>query len=56
MTKSSLVLELTLEALERRENFYLSKLAHRLDNPKAKTFGHEEVWNKESAQRLTKEK
>lgn len=41
---SGLVRELTLEALERREDFYLSKLANKLDKPKAKTFGHNDAW------------
>lgn len=41
---SSLVRELTLEALEMREDFYLSKLAQKLDKEGAKTFGHDDAW------------
>ncbi len=41
---SSLVKELTLEALEMREDFYLSDLANKLDQKKAKTYCHDEVW------------
>lgn len=41
---ASLVRELTLEALERREDFYLSKLAEKIDIKGAKTYSHEEAW------------
>lgn len=41
---ASLVRELSLEALERREDFYLSKVAEKLDQPNAKTYSHDEVW------------
>ncbi len=41
---SSLVRELALEALERREDFYLSKVAEKLDKEGVKTFGHDDVW------------
>ena len=39
-----LVRELALEALEMREDFYLSKLAEKLDTKGAKTYGHDEAW------------
>lgn len=41
---ASLVRELTLEALELREDFYLSKIARKLDKIKAKTYTHNEAW------------
>lgn len=41
---ASLVRELALEALEMREDFYLSKLAEKLDKNDAKTYGHHEAW------------
>lgn len=41
---ASLVRELTLEALEMREDFYLSKVATKLDNEGAKTYGHDDAW------------
>lgn len=41
---SSLVRELSLEALEMREDLYLSKIAEKLDRPNGKTYGHDEVW------------
>ena len=37
-TVGDLVRELTLEALEKREDFYLSKLAEKLDQPDVKTY------------------
>jgi hypothetical protein len=40
----SLLQELTLEALERREDFYLSKLAEKLDQDDVKTYSHDEAW------------
>jgi len=39
-----LVRELAIEALERREDFYLSKAADNLDTERAKTFGHDDAW------------
>ena len=41
---SSIVRELTLEALELREDLYLSKVAQKLDHDNAKTYGHDEAW------------
>ncbi|MFP3011472.1 MAG: DUF6290 family protein [Rickettsia sp.] len=41
---SSLVRELTLEALEIREDLFLSKVAKKLDKENAKTYSHEEAW------------
>ena len=41
---ASLVRELALEALEMREDFYLSKIAEKLDVDGAKTYGHEKAW------------
>ncbi len=41
---SSVVKELTLEALEMREDFYLAKLADKLDKDGAKTFSHDDAW------------
>ncbi len=41
---AGLVRELALEALEIREDFYLSKIAENLDVEKAKTYGHDEAW------------
>lgn len=41
---SSLVRELALEALERREDFYLSKIADKIDIKGAKTYSHEDAW------------
>lgn len=41
---SSLVRELTMEALDRREDMYLSKLADNLDQPNSKLYTHEESW------------
>jgi hypothetical protein len=41
---SGLVRELALEALEMREDFYLSKIAKELDVKGAKTYGHEDAW------------
>ena len=41
---SSIVRELSLEALERREDLYLSKLAEKLDQPGAKTYSHDDAW------------
>jgi predicted DNA-binding protein len=43
-TVGDLVRELTLEALEKREDFYLSKLAEKLDQPDVKTYSHDEAW------------
>lgn len=41
---SSLVKELTLEALERREDYLLSRLAERRDKVTVHTVSHEDVW------------
>jgi predicted DNA-binding protein len=41
---ASLVRELVLEALEMREDFYLSKDAEKLDKNGAKTYSHDEAW------------
>lgn len=41
---SSLVRELALEALERREDFYFSRLAEERDKAGAPTYSHEEAW------------
>lgn len=41
---ASLVRELALEALEMREDFYLSKIAEKLDKKGVKTYGHDEAW------------
>ena len=43
-TVSKLVGELTLEALEKREDLYLSKVAEKLDVKGAKLFGHDDAW------------
>lgn len=41
---ASLVRELTLEALEMREDFYLSKIAKELDQNNTKTYSHDDAW------------
>lgn len=41
---SSLVKELALEALEMREDLYLSKLAEELDESEATTLDHTSAW------------
>ena len=41
---SSLVRNLTLEALEMREDLYLSKIAEQLDKEGAKTYDHISAW------------
>jgi len=41
---SSLVKELTLEALEVREDLYLSEVAEKLDIKDAKQYTHEDAW------------
>jgi predicted DNA-binding protein len=43
-TIADLVKELTIEALEQREDFYLSQLADKLDQPDVKTYSHEDAW------------
>jgi predicted DNA-binding protein len=43
-TIADLVKELTLEALEQREDFYLSQLAEKLDQPDVKIYSHEDAW------------
>jgi hypothetical protein len=41
---SNIVRDLTLEALELREDLYLSKIAQKLDQDNTKTYSHEEAW------------
>jgi hypothetical protein len=41
---AGLVRELALEALEMREDFYLSRLADKLDTKGSKTYKHDEAW------------
>ncbi|MBP6104555.1 MAG: hypothetical protein KA508_05820 [Gammaproteobacteria bacterium] len=41
---ASLVRSLTLEALEMREDLYLSRVAEKLDQEGAKTYSHHEAW------------
>jgi predicted DNA-binding protein len=41
---ASLVRELVLEALEMREDLYLSKVAEKLDKEGAKTYPHDDAW------------
>lgn len=41
---SSLVRELVMEALEMREDLYLSKVAKKLDQDNVKTYDHKDVW------------
>lgn len=41
---SCVVKELTIEALEMREDFYLSRLASELDIENVKTFSHDDAW------------
>lgn len=41
---SSLVRELTLEALDLREDFYLSKITNEIDIKHIKTCSHDEAW------------
>lgn len=41
---AGVVRELTLEALEMREDFQLSKLAEKLDKEGVKTYSHEATW------------
>ena len=41
---SSLVRELSLEALELREDVYLSKVADQRDKKGAKTHSHDDAW------------
>ena len=41
---SSIVRELALEALELREDLYLSQVALELDQKDVKTYAHDEVW------------
>jgi predicted DNA-binding protein len=38
------VRELALEALEKREDFYLAQLAEKLDKKNAKTYSHDQAW------------
>jgi hypothetical protein len=41
---AGIIRDLTLEALELREDLYLSKVAHKLDQDNVKTYSHEEAW------------
>lgn len=41
---ASLIRELTLEALEMREDLYLSKVAEKLDKEGIKTISHDDAW------------
>jgi hypothetical protein len=41
---ANIVRTLACEALEMREDLYLSKLAEKLDKPGAKTRKHKDVW------------
>ncbi len=41
---ASLVKNLTIEALEMREDVYLSRIAEQLDQEGAKTYSHHEAW------------
>ena len=41
---ASLVRELTIEALEMREDFYLSKVAEKLDREGVNTYSHNDTW------------
>ena len=41
---ASVVRELVLEALELREDYYLSQEAKKLDTKGAKTLNHEDAW------------
>ncbi|HLP34756.1 MAG TPA: DUF6290 family protein [Amoebophilaceae bacterium] len=42
---SSLVRELTMEALEKREDFLLSSIALKREQNHSKTYSHEEAWH-----------
>lgn len=41
---ASLVRELALEALEMREDLYLSAVAEQVDKKEAKTYSHDDAW------------
>ncbi|UCM86039.1 MAG: hypothetical protein LF885_02000 [Rickettsia endosymbiont of Culicoides impunctatus] len=41
---ASLVQELALEALEMREEFYLCKVAEKIDRDGVKTYDHDDAW------------
>ena len=41
---SNIVRDLTLEALELREDLYLSQVAQKLDCDNVKTYSHDEAW------------
>lgn len=41
---ASLIRELALEALEMREDLYLSKVAEKSDQEGVKTYGHDDAW------------
>ena len=42
---SGLVRELTLEALDRREDYHISQIATKRDDSLNKTFSHDEAWS-----------
>ncbi len=42
---AGLVRELALEALEMREDLYLSRIAQKLDQPGVETYSHNEAWD-----------
>ena len=42
---TKLVRELSFEALEMREDLYLSKVIEKLDQEGIKTYAHDEAWN-----------
>lgn len=42
---ANLVRELTLEALDFREDLYLSKFTEKLDQQGSKIYSHDEAWN-----------
>jgi predicted DNA-binding protein len=43
-TVTGLAKELIIDALDRREDLYMSKLANEVDQAGAKTLSHEEFW------------
>tara|TARA_B100000965_G_scaffold396855_2_gene412488 strand:+ start:4206 stop:4427 length:222 start_codon:yes stop_codon:yes gene_type:complete len=44
MSLAGLVRTLTMEALENREDYYLSNMAEKIDKKGAKTYSHEDAW------------
>ncbi|MBA2306879.1 hypothetical protein H0W26_01960 [Candidatus Dependentiae bacterium] len=49
-----LVRELTLEALQIGEDFYLSTLAEKLDRERAETYRHDDVWKETTLESIEK--